>query len=1450
MSKNASLVEIFKKFGFILNNGEETFNSLNVDPRKFQSNVTDFIQKSSDNPQWEKNLKSIQQNLENYLEDETNFMIALLPSKNSSDQQTHSSNQDNLLKILLEIPEIQTDLFEFLITKILTYLETSENNGDAQILGIDINIPSYIIAQFRYQPKINDPQLMCQKLIELINNTSNLSIKKEIIACFPDILCDSQHDGLVSDLELLLDETELISVTLDTLSNLKFKNENLLRISRNILVKFSLLNENDFPSCVKFILKALINLNDKDVLNDLRSKLKLEELNDNSIKYLIYDLFKENFQVSSQLIDLYSTCIQYNTLSYATNLILPLDFLIVALIYSSPQHVKQMDKLFKLALKQETLKNLEKSCETFISFSKNFGNELLDSLQIMSKSLIQNPPSDLANIGQIIIKNEFLIYEKKNRQELLNFLLELIINYNGPLRDNSLDILVSLSSNKNENVLASFQTQIKTLLDYIEYFNLSEIRKVYLIICSVAYSHPKPAAPNSISVISSSQSFCKPNSIQDSLNILINKQLSSNCLKYKQIGVIGALMLIKYMAIRTKNNNQETEKADEGNESFFSCSSSQSSIYNAPGNSTSIQNSSYILSSISNEIKNIWDMILDSSRSSPESLGLFEDDLTGIIIKESIGESLEILMKENLKEMSKNLFKLDPSYKQSLTKYGQQLSSFRFGYEFGIDERTVGALNLLPLILNDMQKKNATLLNPLTITPTLPSIAVPSTFRLMCALERKNLKEFADYLGCPILCINKDDLLKYGSEWIHRFKSLNEDEKKLLCNTIFYLINWFIELINAFSSKILDDEFPIGDKLINRLSYVCDLRNVLSNVLPYMKFYRPPMVVFGLIDSSIDELPYVHQFVKEPKSKSGKRKGIKEGKKAIKKPKNEDIFENSDIEEEKTILDDSEDEQEISSEFDLNKISIYFREFDISLINFVNFDLNLNPNIIPDSSERGPVTCSLKPEHLIYILNDFNLKFSLILKSNTVKTSPLGIQSSKPSKLQLFLEANPIEVSSVIEQLSQNNIPFLVKHLDDIQNHIRSIQEKNDGIKDPSEISNNKNNLLLLQIANQILKILHSIFHYLNSINNHKQLESLFKIILKSVKIQATSKMATQVDKLPDLVCFNYLAKLKDVLLDLNSGFILVQLLDLLIKILSKKTDGSLLEKMKKILSNCSSEFLLNDYNLKLNSIFSTRQLSNEAITSFLNCLIANSEDSLKVVDDIVKVISSEDFMLDRQNCDKFSTLKNHFLAYYKVCIEYTVNELKFCSGDTLEMFSKIRCLAQMHSELVLMKKSVAFKDINILTVIKNSKLFITNFSKYSMPCLDKAFDNSKQEVVALLQMIQKSVHFIQEILVTKDQSAIAKQAPLYNRTIEALMVRVQQLLYVNSFDGEFNVNFVGSKLKIGDDGKKKREKKEKKPIKKNSKKDKRNDSEIESEVEDDDEKSENDDEDSDTNDE
>ena len=86
---------------------------------------------------------------------------------------------------------------------------------------------------------------------------------------------------------------------------------------------------------------------------------------------------------------------------------------------------------------------------------------------------------------------------------------------------------------------------------------------------------------------------------------------------------------------------------------------------------------------------------------------------------------------------------------------------------------------------------------------------------------------------------------------LNKFKNvLSNEERRVICDSLFYTINWFTELINAFSILIKPNQVKakqneLNNKLINRLSTIIDLQQILANILPYVKHYRPPVAIFG-----------------------------------------------------------------------------------------------------------------------------------------------------------------------------------------------------------------------------------------------------------------------------------------------------------------------------------------------------------------------------------------------------------------------------------------------------------------------------------------------------------------------------------------------------------------------------------------------------------------------------
>jgi hypothetical protein len=146
----------------------------------------------------------------------------------------------------------------------------------------------------------------------------------------------------------------------------------------------------------------------------------------------------------------------------------------------------------------------------------------------------------------------------------------------------------------------------------------------------------------------------------------------------------------------------------------------------------------------------------------------------------------------------------------------------------------------------------------------------------------------------PILTIKREELYKYGnlaldssncSSYYMRFRTmLSDDEKKVICDTVFYLINWFTELINAFSPTIHQQEEEINQKLIDRLGIIFELEQMLKNLLPFTRNYIPPIAVFGIVDKSSEQLPYANTLFKagggagkKAKKKAGTKRKTKTG---------------------------------------------------------------------------------------------------------------------------------------------------------------------------------------------------------------------------------------------------------------------------------------------------------------------------------------------------------------------------------------------------------------------------------------------------------------------------------------------------------------------------------------------------------------------------------------------
>ena len=109
-----------------------------------------------------------------------------------------------------------------------------------------------------------------------------------------------------------------------------------------------------------------------------------------------------------------------------------------------------------------------------------------------------------------------------------------------------------------------------------------------------------------------------------------------------------------------------------------------------------------------------------------------------------------------------------------------------------------------------------------------PLCVMASLFRLLRSLQFRisnNLESVDGLLGCPVA------MPKDLNDLIDDFQGLSRDEQILVLDSLFYCINWFRELINAFS-LINEQELQMKVSKIFHLTYLIFKVNYKQN---YMK---------------------------------------------------------------------------------------------------------------------------------------------------------------------------------------------------------------------------------------------------------------------------------------------------------------------------------------------------------------------------------------------------------------------------------------------------------------------------------------------------------------------------------------------------------------------------------------------------------------------------------------
>ncbi|KAJ7549079.1 hypothetical protein O6H91_07G039400 [Diphasiastrum complanatum] len=285
--------------------------------------------------------------------------------------------------------------------------------------------------------------------------------------------------------------------------------------------------------------------------------------------------------------------------------------------------------------------------------------------------------------------------------------------------------------------------------------------------------------------------------------MFIRKQLTNAEIKYKRMGIIGALKLVSCLASASKGENGHSG--------------------GSPASGVG-------------EALSLLQMTDEMCKVSVMACGFFYDELTASLEVASLDMSvIEWVSKHTNDFETVFLGDLEAGQIQNQPEDPYIEGELWFNLDGDISPICV---NILPLLISGDESASNSLL------------FLPSSFRLLAAVEsltnKGALGGIDALLGCPIYLPKRELLV--GDAWL----GMSRRQKELSCLALYHAINWIRELINAFSTQIADrgqcltqttrEETAI--KLLKRLRNMLLLEHVLNECLKAVSYLKLPQLHF------------------------------------------------------------------------------------------------------------------------------------------------------------------------------------------------------------------------------------------------------------------------------------------------------------------------------------------------------------------------------------------------------------------------------------------------------------------------------------------------------------------------------------------------------------------------------------------------------------------------------
>ncbi|KAK0183451.1 hypothetical protein PV327_001492 [Microctonus hyperodae] len=468
----------------------------------------------------------------------------------------------SLIKILLQVPQLQTRILNSLLQKLNETVVLTDKLADEPWTY-------QLLQQLRFIETINDPQLLTLKLEELLE-TCPIWFQRELIAFLPDIAIDSQHENIAQILCRLMEiHSDLTNVILDCITNLslgKESQEDLREKMLNMLQHNCPINK--IPAIIRFCLNDCSTIEScQNVLRVIRT-LELQPLSrDNTEEYytnqmMIVNAMKMNIMLNNDManaVTIVTNCTDNNPK--------PFDIIMLLLLYDGTLKKRKAEAIFKQHVKSGYYN--AKLLDEFYNNYKQIAYDLQPIALRMASNFLKLDDRILIEFASEWFRQQFISHGNllHKQREIIEKLI-LLMGNNDQTAKSALAILCKMTKNDNEKrYLQAHCNHLRILMEKVEKLDLEQVMILNDLL------HALCSNSNTVS-----------DGLRDDLFILLQKQLS--CRRdsmTKSKGVAGAVMAIKHLATNPKCLEMAKEIFQKVLHGIKNCPRSQGFFYDKIG---------------------------------------------------------------------------------------------------------------------------------------------------------------------------------------------------------------------------------------------------------------------------------------------------------------------------------------------------------------------------------------------------------------------------------------------------------------------------------------------------------------------------------------------------------------------------------------------------------------------------------------------------------------------------------------------------------------------------------------------------------------------------------------------------------------------------------------------------------------------------------------------------